>query len=132
VTSGKVEAEKYRHVCQELAERFPNLKTIAITLRASLSASHNTWSGILGRTGKTYIGPSYDIIPIVDRVGAGDSFVAGLIYGLDRFGDDGQRIVDFAVAASALKHTIVGDFNLVSVSEVEQLMGGDRSGRVRR
>ncbi|MCD6518898.1 MAG: sugar kinase [Anaerolineae bacterium] len=132
VTSGKVDAEKYRYVCEELRKRFPNLKTIAITLRGSLSASHNTWSGILWDEGKVYTAPTYDIIPIVDRVGGGDSFMGGLIYGLLTYGDDKQSALNFAVAASCLKHTIFGDFNQVTVDEVLKLMGGDVSGRVSR
>ncbi len=132
VTSGKLEAEKYRAVCQGLSERFPNLERIAITLRGSLSASHNTWSAVLWHQGVMLFGPDYDITHIVDRVGGGDSFVAGLIYGLNTFGGDNQRALDFSVAASALKHTIFGDFNLVTVAEVEKIMGGDVSGRVSR
>ena len=131
VTGGKVEAEAYVYVCNELAKRFPNLTTIAITLRGSLSASHNTWSAILWHRGEIYTAPRYDIIPIVDRVGGGDSFCGGLIYGLRTY-DDVQPALYFAVAASCLKHTISGDFNLVSVAEVEKLMGGDVSGRVSR
>jgi 2-dehydro-3-deoxygluconokinase len=132
VRSGKVDAEQYRYVCEVLAESFPNLKTIAITLRGSLSASHNTWSAVLWRAGELYFAPTYDITPIVDRVGGGDSFVAGLIYGLLSYADDMDKTVRFAVATSALKHTIFGDFNLVSVNEVEKLMAGDASGRVSR
>jgi len=132
VTSGRVEASPYREVCEQLAVRFPSLQTVAITLRGSLSASHNTWSGALWKEGDFYIGPIYDISDIVDRVGAGDSFAAGLIYGLNRFGDDPQRALDFAVAASALKHSNFGDFNLASVEEVEALMAGNASGRVNR
>jgi 2-dehydro-3-deoxygluconokinase len=142
VIAGKVEADKYRYVCEELAERFPNLKTIAITLRGSISASHNTWSGVLysppsrggvgGGAGGFYIAPTFDITHIVDRVGGGDSFMGGLIYGLRTYGDDRQAALDFAVAASCLKHSIVGDFNLATVAEVEKLMGGDVSGRVSR
>jgi 2-dehydro-3-deoxygluconokinase len=131
VTGGKVEAEAYVYVCKELARRFPNLETIAITLRGSLSASHNTWSAILWHGGEIYTAPRYEIIPIVDRVGGGDSFCGGLIYGLRTY-DDVQHALNFAVAASCLKHTIPGDFNLVSVVEVEKLMGGDVSGRVSR
>lgn len=132
VTSGKLEAEKYSHVCQELAERFPSLQTIAITLRSSISASHNNWGAVLWHAGKLFFGPTYEITHIVDRVGGGDSFVAGLIYGLLTYQDDRQRALNFAVSASALKHTIFGDFNLVSVAEVEKLMQGDASGRVSR
>jgi 2-dehydro-3-deoxygluconokinase len=131
VTAGRVEAGAYEYVCRELCTRFPNLQVVAITLRGSLSASHNTWSGVLWRDGTLHVGPTYDIIPIVDRVGGGDSFCAGLIYGLRTFADD-QRALDFAVAASCLKHTVWGDFNLVSVAEVEKLAGGDVSGRVSR
>jgi len=132
VIAGKVEADRYRYVCEELARRFPNLKTIAITLRGSISASHNTWSGVLWDQGEFYVGPTYDITHIVDRVGGGDSFMGGLIYGLRTYGDDRQAALDFAVAASCLKHSIVGDFNMVTVAEVEKLMGGDVSGRVSR
>ena len=131
VLGGKVEAEAYVTVCAEMARAFPNLKTVAITLRGSLSASHNTWSAILWHEGRVCIGPRYDIVSIVDRVGAGDSFCAGLIYGLCTY-DDARQALGFAVAASCLKHTIPGDFNLVSVAEVEKLMGGDASGRVSR
>jgi 2-dehydro-3-deoxygluconokinase len=125
---------------QELAQRFPRLKTIAITLRGSLSASHNTWSGVLWacpeqdrRNGEEfYTAPTYDITHIVDRVGGGDSFMGGLIYGLRTYKNDPQKALNFAVAASCLKHAIFGDFNLVTVAEVEKLMGGDVSGRVSR
>lgn len=132
VTSGKLESEKYRHVCEQLEQRFPNLGTIAITLRGSLSASHNTWSGVLWHDGELYFGPAYDITHIVDRVGGGDSFVAGLIYGLNTAPNQYQRALDFAIGASALKHTVFGDFNLVSVAEVEKILAGDTSGRVSR
>jgi len=132
VAAGKVEAEHYRFVCEELARVFPNLKQIAITLRGSFSANHNTWSAILWDAGKLIFGSTYDITHIVDRVGGGDSFMGGLIYGLIKFPADRQKALDFAVAASALKHTIFGDFNLVSVSEVEKLIQGDSSGRVSR
>jgi 2-dehydro-3-deoxygluconokinase len=132
VTSGVVEADKYRFVCETLSGRFPNLKMVAITLRGSLSASHNTWSGVLWDGGCFLVAPVYDITPIVDRVGGGDAFAAGLIYGLRTFGDNRQKALNFAAAASALKHTVFGDLNLVSVPEVERLMGGDVSGRVSR
>jgi 2-dehydro-3-deoxygluconokinase len=132
VTGGKVEAEQYRFVCEKLAERFPNLRTIAITLRGSISASHNTWSGALWQGGAFYTAPVYDIVPIVDRVGGGDSFVGGLIYGLRMYGADAGKALHFAVAASCLKHSVPGDFNAVTVGEVEALMAGDASGRVRR
>jgi len=131
VTSGNVAADAYVYVCNTLNIRFPNLKTIAITLRGSLSASHNTWSAVLWDKGDIYTAPRYDITHIVDRVGGGDSFMGGLIYGLNSY-ESRQDAIDFAVAASALKHSIKGDFNLVSVAEVEKLMGGDASGRVSR
>jgi 2-dehydro-3-deoxygluconokinase len=131
VTSGELDAEKYRYVCEALHDRFPNLETIAITLRGSLSASHNTWSAILWDDGEIYMAPQYDITHIVDRVGGGDSFMGGLIYGLQTY-EDKQSALNFAVAASCLKHTVFGDFNQVSVEEVEKLSGGDVSGRVSR
>ena len=131
VTKGNVEADAYRSVCNQLNERFPNLKTIAITLRGSLSASHNTWGAILWDAGNVYVSPVYDITHIVDRVGGGDSFMGGLIYGLLTY-ESKQDAVNFAVAASCLKHTVMGDFNLVTVEEVEKMTGGDVSGRVSR
>jgi 2-dehydro-3-deoxygluconokinase len=132
VTAGKVSAEAYRAVCEQLAERFPNLKTIAITLRGSLSATHNTWSGVLWQAGQFYTAPTYDIAFIVDRVGGGDAFAGGLIYGLRAWPDDPGQALHFATAASCLKHSIYGDFNLASAAEVKTLMAGDASGRVSR
>lgn len=132
ITQGKVCADKYQFVCGSLSKKFENLKTIAITLRSSFSASHNSWSAILWQSGQTFTGPIYDITDIVDRVGSGDSFMGGLIYGLTTYPSDPQRALNFAIAASALKHTVFGDFNLVSKNEVEKLMKGDGSGRVSR
>ncbi len=132
IASGQVDSSKYESVCGELARRFPNLGLIAITLRGSLSASHNTWSGILWKEEQVLTAPTYDITHIVDRVGGGDAFAGGLIYALHAFPDDIQRALDFAVAASCLKHTVFGDFNLVTKDEVEKLMAGDASGRVSR
>lgn len=132
VTKGNVEAAAYESVCQQLMEKFPRAKKAIITLRGSISASHNSWSGVL-YDGKTlYEAPTYQITHIVDRVGGGDSFMGGLIYGLLTYPDDDQKALNFAVAASCLKHTIHGDFNMVTVEEVEKLMGGDASGRVSR
>jgi 2-dehydro-3-deoxygluconokinase len=122
-TPAKVEAQKYQSVCEQLAKRFPRLKTVGITLRGSISASHNTWSGVLWQQGHLYQSPVYDIPDIVDRVGAGDSFAAGLIYALNQTYEP-QRALEFATAASALKHSIPGDFNLVTIAEVEALAGG--------
>ncbi|MCJ7648129.1 MAG: sugar kinase [Candidatus Lokiarchaeota archaeon] len=132
ITSGKIDPEKYEFVVKKMHEKYPNLKTSAITLRGSISASHNTWAGVLYDGKKLYVSPHYDITHIVDRVGGGDSFVAGLIYGFHTFKDDSQKNLDFAVAASCLKHTIFGDFNLVSIEEVEKIMKGNVSGRVSR
>ena len=132
IGSGKVDAEKYRTVCEALVKKMPNLKKVAITLRGSLSASHNSWSGVLWTEGKFLVIPSYDILPIIDRVGAGDAFAAGLIYGLKAYSGDEQKALNFAVASSCLKHSILGDFNLATVLEVEALMEGEASGRVKR
>lgn len=132
ILAGKIHAEDYHKVAQALQEKFPNLKAVAITLRGSLSASHNTWSGVLLSGDDFYTAPTYDITHIVDRVGGGDAFCGGLIYGLITRPSDPQYALHFAVAASCLKHSIVGDFNLVSIEEVEKLMGGDVSGRVSR
>jgi len=132
VLTGRVEAEKYKQVAEELVKKFPNLKKVAITLRGSVSASHNTWSGVLYEEEKFYAAPTYQITHIVDRVGGGDAFAAGLIYGFLRYGNDSQKILNFAVAASCLKHTIFGDANMVTVSEVESLAKGLGSGRISR
>jgi 2-dehydro-3-deoxygluconokinase len=132
ITAGKVDAEKYRYVAETMMKTFPNLKLVGITLRGSISASHNTWSGIVYDGSKLYVGPKFDITDIVDRVGSGDAFVGGLIYGLRAFGKDLQKVLNFAVAASCLKHSIAGDFNMATVEEVEKIMSGDSSGRVSR
>jgi 2-dehydro-3-deoxygluconokinase len=132
VTSGHIEAGAYISVCRQLMQRFPLARKVIITLRGSVSASHNTWSGVLWNGDKLLQAPVYDITHIVDRVGGGDAFMGGLIYGLITYGNDDQKALDFAAAASCLKHTIHGDFNLVTVDEVEKLMKGDASGRVTR
>ncbi|MCI5717223.1 MAG: sugar kinase [Alistipes sp.] len=130
-TEGKVDSAAFRSVCSQLMARFPRAKKVVITLRGSINADHNTWGGVLFDGETLYSSPRYDITDIVDRVGGGDSFMGGLIYGLLTYDDD-QRALNFAAAASALKHTIYGDFNMVSVAEVENLMKGDGSGRVAR
>ena len=131
-TAGDVHAAEFESVCVQLMRRFGKAKKVIITLRGSINANHNTWGGVL-YDGKTlYQSPRYDITHIVDRVGGGDSFMGGLIYGLMTHPGDDQYALDFAAAASCLKHTIYGDYNEVSVSEVENLMKGDSSGRVSR
>ena len=131
VLAGNIKAEAYRSVSEQIMKRFPKAKKVITTLRGSISASHNTWSGVL-YNGETLIkSPEYNITHIVDRIGGGDAFMAGLIYGMINWQDD-QKALDFAAAASCLKHTIHGDFNLVTVEEVEILMSGDKSGRVKR
>lgn len=132
VKAGHVTGAAYESVGRQLMARFPKARKVIITLRGSVSASHNSWSGVLWDGKKLYQAPTYQITHIVDRVGAGDSFMGGLIYGLLTYSGDDQRALNFAVAASCLKHTIKGDFNLVTVDEVEKLMKGDASGRVAR
>jgi Sugar kinases, ribokinase family len=131
-TGGDIDQKRFQSVGEQLMARFPKAKKIIITLRGSINASHNTWGGVLwdGRT--LHQSARYDITHIVDRVGGGDSFMGGLIYGLLSYPGDDKKALDFAVAASCLKHTIYGDFNLVTVQEVENLMKGDGSGRVSR
>ena len=119
-------------VCAQLMERFPRAKKVIITLRGSVNANHNTWKGVLFADGRLYQSREYDITHIVDRVGGGDSFMGGLIYGLLSYPGDDQRALDFAVSSSCLKQTIYGDFNQVTVEEVDKLMSGDASGRVSR
>jgi len=132
VTSGHVEAAAYESVSRQIMHRFPRCKKVITTLRGSINANHNTWSGVLWDGNTLFEAPTYQITDIVDRVGGGDSFMGGLIYGLLTYQGDDQKALNFAVAASCLKHTIYGDYNQVTVDEVEKLMGGDASGRVAR
>jgi 2-dehydro-3-deoxygluconokinase len=131
VSKGKLDADRYSALAEKVLKEFPNLEKQAITLRESHSADHNGWSAILHNRTKPLTSRKYDITNIVDRVGAGDSFAAGFIYGLITYKDD-QRALEFAAAASCLKHSILGDFNRVDVGEVEALMKGEGSGRVQR
>lgn len=129
VTSGKLNKNGYVEVAKKLTDKF-GFKKVAITLRTSISASENNWSGMLYEDGKSYFSKEYNM-KIVDRVGGGDSFGGGLIYAcINNYLP--QDIIEFAVAASCLKHSIEGDFNMVSVSEVQTLANGDASGRVQR
>jgi 2-dehydro-3-deoxygluconokinase len=131
-TGGEIDARQFESVCRQLGERFPRAKKIVLSLRGSINADHNTWGGCLWDGRELHISTRYDITHIVDRVGGGDSFMGGLIYGLLSYDGDDARALGFAVASSALKHTIYGDFNQVTVAEVEQLMKGDGSGRISR
>ena len=129
IYGGKLDREGYISVAKKLTERF-NFKGVAITLRESKSANDNDWSGMLYTNGEAVFSKKYSM-HIVDRVGGGDSFGGGLIYSLVN-GYDAQSAIEFAVAASCLKHSIEGDYNMVSVAEVRNLAGGDASGRVQR
>ena len=129
ITGGKLDRNGYIDVAKKLTDKF-GFKGVAITLRESKSANDNDWSGMLYTENQAYFSKKYSI-HIVDRVGGGDSFGGGLIYSLVN-GYDAQRAIEFAVAASCLKHSIEGDFNLITKKEVENLAGGDASGRVQR
>jgi 2-dehydro-3-deoxygluconokinase len=130
-TGGKVDAAEFESVCMQMMRKFPRCKKMIVTLRGAINANYNTWEGVL-YSDKLYQSQRYNITHIVDRVGGGDSFMGGLIYGFITYPADDQKALNFAVAASCLKHTIYGDFNLVTVPEVENLMKGDGSGRVLR
>ena len=131
VESGKLDADQYKRLGDTVLRLYPNLKMIAITLRESKSADHNNWAACLNNGKSFLISRKYEITDIVDRVGGGDSFAAGLIYGLNAY-ESKQDALEFAVAASCLKHSILGDFNRVTKEEVAKLTQGDASGRVRR
>ena len=131
VESGELDREKYRALGNKVLEAYPNMKCIAITLRESHSADWNGWAACLNDGKDFYVSKKYEIRDIIDRVGGGDSFAGGLIYGLNNY-EDKQSALEFAVAASCLKHSVIGDFNRVGVSDVEKLMGGDGTGRVQR
>src|SRR4051794_12412446 len=131
VHSGKLEHDQYHKLTDKVLSSFPNLKQIAVTLRESLSASHNGWSACFNDGKQFFVSRHYDITHIVDRVGGGDCFAGGLIYGLNTLATP-QEALEFAVAASCLKHSIPGDFNRFSAEEVQQLIKGGGSGRVQR
>ena len=143
VESGRINAAAYQEVARQIHERFPNVSQVAITLRESISASHNNWGGLFydAAADQAWLAPlnelgdyrPYEIRNIVDRVGAGDSFAAGLLYALDS--DDcaePAEAIRFAVAASCLKHSIAGDVNFATAAEIRALAGGQASGRVHR
>ena len=131
VTKGRINAKKYQVVTKKMMQRFPQLKLVAITLRQSLSASHNKWTGVLSDGNTFYTSANYDISHIVDRVGAGDAFSAGLISQLLNRANR-QHALDFAVALSCLKHTVYGDSSVIRFDEVQKLMKGVGSGRIAR
>ena len=131
VESGELDRAKYKVLGDKVLATYPNMKMIAITLRESHSADWNGWAACLNDGENFYVSKKYEIRNIVDRVGGGDSFAGGLIYGLNHY-EDKQQALEFAVAASCLKHSISGDFNRVGAADVEKLMGGDGTGRVQR
>lgn len=130
-TNGEIDQSSFLSVCQQMMERFPRCKKMVVTLRGAINANHNTWGGVLYNGKELLTSRRYDITDIVDRVGGGDSFMGGLIFGLLHYQDD-RKALEFATSASCLKHTIKGDYNWVTVSDVESLMNGDLSGRVKR
>lgn len=131
VESAQLDTEKYRQLGDQLLQRYPNVSVVAITLRESHGADWNSWSACINDGKSFYQSRKYEIRNIVDRVGGGDSFAAGLLYGLNTY-ETKEEALEFAVAASCLKHSIPGDFNRVGVADVERLMVGDGSGRVQR
>jgi len=131
VESGDLDHSKYEALSNAVLEKYPNIKMIAITLRESVSADINGWSACINDRNQFYVSRRYEIKDIVDRVGGGDSFAAGLIYGINAY-DNINEALEFAVAASCLKHSILGDFNRIRVEDVEKLKNGDASGRVQR
>ena len=130
-TNGNVNQGCFLSVCQQMMERFPRCKKMVVTLRGAINANYNTWGGVLYNGKELIESRRYEITNIVDRVGAGDSFMGGLIFGMLYY-EDSQKALDFATAASCLKHTIQGDYNYTRIPEVETLMMGNTSGRVQR
>ena len=131
VHAGSLDTQKYKSLAERVLNEFPNLQKQVITLRESRSADVNGWSAVLHNRKDFHHSRAYEITDIIDRVGAGDSFAGGLIYGMLTYNDD-ARALEFATAASCLKHSIIGDYNRVTVAEVEDLMKGGGSGRVQR
>lgn len=130
-TNGKIDQSVFRSVCEQMMHKFPRCKKMIITLRGAINANHNTWGGVLFNGKSLLESKRYDITDIVDRVGGGDSFMGGLIFGFLHYKDD-QKALEFATAASSLKHTLKGDYNWMTIQDVENLMNGNLSGRVKR
>lgn len=131
VTAGSLDTSKYKLLAEKVMSMYPNVSSLAVSLRESISADKNNWSIVISTKDGFYTSKKYEIHDIVDRIGGGDSFGSGLIWGLNNL-EGPQAAIEFAAAASALKHTIFGDYNRVSVSDVLTLAGGDASGRVQR
>ncbi len=131
VTAGSLDSSKYKLLAEKIMKRFPNISALAVSLRESVSADWNNWSIVMATKEGFYVSKKYEIRNIVDRIGGGDSFGSGLIWGLNNL-EGPQAAIEFAAAASALKHTIYGDYNRVTVKDVMALAGGDASGRVQR
>jgi len=132
VSKGHLSTDVYKVLAEQVKKEFPNIHSVAVTMRVSKSADKNGWGAVIHGKSGFFASRTYDIDDIIDRVGGGDSFAAGIIYGLIEYGDNLDKAINYAVAASALKHSISGDFNLTTKSEVEALAGGDASGRVQR
>lgn len=130
-TGGRIDQRLFISVCQQMMDKFPRCKKMAITIRAAINANYNTWGGVLYDGDSLYESKRYDITDIVDRIGSGDSFMGGLIFGLSMYKDN-QKALDFATAASCLKHTFKGDYNWATVQEVENLIDGDSNGKIKR
>ena len=131
VTSGKLDASKYQLIAEKVMAQFPNISALAVSLRESISADWNNWSIVMATKNDFYTSRKYEIRNIVDRIGGGDAFGSGLIWGLNNLDGD-QAAVEFAAAASALKHTLYGDYNRMTVEDVKALASGNVSGRVQR
>lgn len=132
VEKGQVPIESYKRICENIFNKYPKCETIAFSLRESISANHNNWSAILARRDKFITSTKYMINNIVDRVGAGDSFASGIIYGLNNFNNDYKKTLEFATAASCLKHSIPGDYCLASKNDIIKLLDGNSTGRIDR
>lgn len=132
VEKGEIDANTYQTICNAIFEKFPNCEIICFSIRESKSADHNNWSSILATRNEFIVSTKYSIKNIVDRVGAGDSFSAGIIYGLNSFKDDYKKTLEFATAASCLKHSIKGDYCICNSNEIEKLVQGNSSGRINR
>ena len=133
VDSGKLNTEMYKDLAKIVMDTYPNVKALAVSLRESVSADHNNWSGVLAfRDGDFHISRKYSITNIVDRIGGGDSFGGSLIYAFRHFPDDRQKIIEYAIGGSALKHTIYGDFVRFTKDDVENLIAGSGNGRIQR